>query len=121
MRKQIVNKTTFRCLTPRLTPTRIVDYQKILFANKNLEKGRSLAEVVSGEARLKILYLLASQDSLVVSDIADILKSNPSGVSHQLAVLRKEGLVRSRKKEKTVFYSLTPSLPELVKVALGLD
>jgi DNA-binding transcriptional ArsR family regulator len=73
---------------------------------------------LSGESRLKILYLLGLENNLCVNDIADILKSKVSGISHQLSILKKQGLVVSRKKQKVVYYSLSARLPNLASKVL---
>jgi len=117
MRKQIVDKLHYRCLTPSLTEGKIKDFQQNLSKNE-IEEVRKIAEVLSGEARLKILYLLACQSNLCVNDIADILKSKVSGVSHQLSILKENHLVTSRKKQKVVFYALDSRLPSFVELAL---
>ncbi len=120
MQKQIVNKIRRQPLTPHITPIKIKNLQELLFKKRSFEKERSLAEIVAGESRLKILYLLSQEDQLSVGDIADILKSKPSGISHQLAILRKHQLVRAKKKQKIVFYSLKTPLPKLVWAAVDL-
>ena len=117
MRKQVVNKTHYRCLTPSLTSDKIEKYQKFL-TERQIEENLNLLEVLSGEIRLKIIYLLASHTSLCVNDIADILKSKVSGISHQLSILKKARLVVSKKRQKTVFYSLNEKLPDLVLVTI---
>jgi DNA-binding transcriptional ArsR family regulator len=120
MRKVTVNKVSLNPLTPTLTAGRIRNLQETLLKNGNFEKERNLAEVVSGETRLKILYLLAREGYLSVSDIAAILRSKNSGVSHQLAVLRENNLVKTRKRQRVVFYSLKTPLPKLIWSAVDL-
>ncbi len=55
--------------------------------------------------RMKILWAL-DRNELCVCDLANILSMSKSAVSHQLAVLRKAGLVRFRKDGKEAYYSL---------------
>lgn len=117
MRKLVVEKMHYRCLTPSLTEGRIKNFQQILQKHE-INETKTLAEILSGEMRLKILYLLGVQSNLCVNDIADILKSKISGISHQLSILRKEGLVTTRKKQKVVYYSLSQRLPSFVSFTL---
>ena len=117
MRKLVVNKSHYRCLTPSLTEGKVRNFQQIL-QKPEIDETKTLAEILSGEIRLKILYLLGFQSNLCVNDIADILKSKVSGVSHQLSILKKEGLVSSRKKQKIVYYALAQKLPSFVETAL---
>ncbi len=117
MRKLVVEKTDYRCLTPSLTVGKINNFQQIL-EKQEISRTKILAEILSGDMRLKILYLLALQNNLCVNDISDILKSKISGVSHQLSILKKESLVSATKKQKVVYYSLSAKLPDLVENAL---
>lgn len=62
-------------------------------------------------SRIKILMLLLEGDmcELCVNDMAERLSMSQSAVSHQLRVLRQNGLVKYRKDGKTVLYSLDDS------------
>ena len=60
-----------------------------------------------GARRLDILYLLTRETELCVCDLADILSTTVSAVSHQLRILREHGLVDPRRHGQTIFYSLT--------------
>lgn len=64
-----------------------------------------LFKVLADETRLKIVYIL-SQQELCVADIAEVLGSTASNVSHHLRLLRSARLVRYRREGKMVFYSL---------------
>jgi DNA-binding transcriptional ArsR family regulator len=62
-------------------------------------------KALSDPTRLKIVSAL-SVDELCVCDIANLLGSSISAVSHQLRVLRNLKLVKNRKDGKMVYYSL---------------
>ena len=64
-----------------------------------------LFKVLADETRAKIVYLL-SKEELCVCDIAAILNSTVSNVSHHLRVLRTARLVKFRREGKQVFYTL---------------
>ena len=55
--------------------------------------------------RIKILFALGAAE-LCVSDIAALLSMNHSAISHQLRMLTRSRLIKSRKAGKLVFYSL---------------
>lgn len=55
--------------------------------------------------RIKILYALFESE-MCVCDIADLLGTSQSAVSHQLRVLKQSRLVKYRREGKTVYYSL---------------
>ncbi|MGI6605268.1 MAG: ArsR/SmtB family transcription factor [bacterium] len=64
-----------------------------------------LFKVLADETRAKIIYLLAHEE-LCVCDIATILDSTVSNISHHLRLLRAHHLVKYRREGKIVFYSL---------------
>lgn len=62
-------------------------------------------KVFGDPTRIYMLRLLLEKE-MSVGEIADALDMTQSAVSHQLRVLRQNGLVKYRKEGKTVFYSL---------------
>ncbi len=62
-------------------------------------------KVFADSTRIKILYVLLMQE-MCVCDLAGILGSSQSAISHQLRTLKQMNLVRNRREGKTVFYSL---------------
>lgn len=65
----------------------------------------NLFKVLADETRVKIVYLL-SLEELCVCDIAGILDSTSSNISHHLRLLRNARLVKYRREGKMVYYSL---------------
>jgi ArsR family transcriptional regulator, lead/cadmium/zinc/bismuth-responsive transcriptional repressor len=63
-------------------------------------------KALGDQTRLKILSALERAE-LCVCDISAVLGLSVSAVSHQLALLRRRRLVRSRREGKVVFYSLS--------------
>ena len=70
-----------------------------------IPKAASFFKVVGDETRMKILCTLAVHE-LCVNDIAEAVEMTKSAVSHQLRMLKEEGLVKSRRDGKNMFYSL---------------
>jgi len=64
-----------------------------------------LFKVLADETRAKIVYLL-SKEELCVCDIATILNSTVSNVSHHLRALRAAHIVAYRREGKQVYYTL---------------
>ena len=64
-----------------------------------------LFKVFGDSTRIKILYALFESEMCVCA-ISELLKMTQSAISHQLAVLKKNALVSSRREGKTVMYSL---------------
>ncbi len=91
--------------------TTCIDEQKVAAVRERLLPDRvlmSLAEtfrVLGDPTRAKIIHAL-SLEELCVCDIARLLATTKSAVSHQLRVLRNMKLVRFRKAGKIVYYSL---------------
>ena len=82
--------------------------------NKTLQKMpkpelfNKLAEffkIIGDPTRTKILFTL-DQNEMCVCDIANVLNMSKSSISHQLATLRKSGIVKCRKQGKEVYYTL---------------
>jgi DNA-binding transcriptional ArsR family regulator len=70
---------------------------------------RELAQVfklLSDETRLRILFYLAQNGELHVTDLCTRLGQSQPAVSHHLALLRVSGLIESRREGKHNFYSV---------------
>jgi|SRR5262245_49426052 ArsR family transcriptional regulator len=70
---------------------------------------RELAQVfklLSDETRLRILFYLAQNNELHVTDLCNRLGQSQPAVSHHLALLRVSGLIESRREGKHNFYSV---------------
>ena len=70
---------------------------------------RELAQVfklLSDETRLRILFYLAQNHELHVTDLCNRLGQSQPAVSHHLALLRVSGLIESRREGKHNFYSV---------------
>ena len=64
-----------------------------------------LMKVLSNEHRLMILCQLAEGEKSV-GELAELLNVRQAALSQQLALLRKDGMVRTRRQAQNVFYSL---------------
>ena len=68
-------------------------------------------------ARIRVLELLSEREHSVGEMLPEV-GVEATSLSQQLAVLRRAGLVVSRKEGSTVYYSLTsPQVAELLRVA----
>lgn len=67
-----------------------------------------LFKVFGDSTRIKIICALMEEE-LCVCDIASIVKTTQSAISHQLRVLKQAKLVKYRKEGKIVYYSLDDS------------
>jgi len=64
------------------------------------------AQALADPTRLLLAAALAEADELCVCDLAWIVERAQNLVSHHVRVLRREGLVRSRREGKMVMYGL---------------
>lgn len=62
-------------------------------------------KIIGDDTRLRILYALDNNE-MCVCDIANLLNMTKSSISHQLKLLKDNGLVKSRRSGKEVYYLL---------------
>lgn len=72
---------------------------------KLVPKTASFFKVVGDETRMKILCVIAEKETCV-NDISEQVQMTKSAVSHQLKLLKDNGLIKSRREGKNIFYSL---------------
>lgn len=77
--------------------------------NDKLEKMGYLFYLFSDKTRLKILFGLSISE-MCVGDISFTTNLNRTTVSHQLTLMKKEGLVKSRNEGKLKVYSISNKL-----------
>jgi DNA-binding transcriptional ArsR family regulator len=90
-----------RSMTP-LTSTELARLRR-----RAAEAG-ALLKALSNENRLLILCTLAGGE-LSVGELNERIGMSQSGLSQQLAMLRSQGLVKTRRQSQTIYYSLAPS------------
>lgn len=98
----------YHCIGPTITPAKIKKLQEALASDQGLRATKRRLTLLAGGRRLDILYLLIREPELCVCDLADMLQTTVSAVSHQLRLLRERGLVRPRRDAQTIYYRLTP-------------
>ncbi len=86
--------------------TKFKQIKKELKNKKELLNCAKQLGVVGDATRLKICYLLCRHPEFNVSDMAEILDTSVSVVSHSVKKLLQLGLVERRKEAQTVYYSL---------------
>ena len=73
---------------------------------ENAKNASQFLKALSHEARLLILCHLSSGEKSV-TELESLLSARQAAVSQQLARLRLEGLVETRRDGKTIYYSLS--------------
>lgn len=72
---------------------------------QNAAEAAKLMRVLGNDSRLLILCYLDGKE-LSVSELNRCLDLSQSALSQHLAVLRRDGLVRTRRESQTIYYSL---------------
>lgn len=70
-----------------------------------LEELANLYKLIGDPTRCRILFAL-DQHEMCVCDLANVLNMTKSSISHQLSILKKSEIVKSRKSGKEVYYTL---------------
>ncbi len=84
----------------------IVDNTKNKMLNNMMfNKVGNFFKIIGDDTRLRILYALDNNE-MCVCDIANLLNMTKSSISHQLRLLKDNGLVKARKDGKEVYYML---------------
>lgn len=81
--------------------------QKELQDNGRIEACAERFGTTGDQTRMKICYLLCHNPELTVSEIAEIVGSPISTISHSLKRLKEIQVVEHRRQEKQVLYSLS--------------
>ena len=74
--------------------------------NLKIENSVNIFKVLADETRLKIIDAILEEPK-TVGQIVEAIKESQSGVSHQLKTLKESKIVKSQRKGKCVYYSLT--------------
>jgi len=78
---------------------------KIKDVEQSAEEVAGLLKLLSSPNRLMILCHLAESEQCV-TDLCDLIGMKPPAMSQQLTILRREGLLTTRREGQTIFYSI---------------
>ena len=78
-----------------------------------------LFKVFGDSTRIRILFVLLEAE-VCICDLAEALNMTQSAISHQLAILKRNKLVKSRREGKSVFYSLSDDHVRTI-ISQGMD
>ena len=76
-----------------------------LITGFDLDAASRMLRSMSNDRRLVILLLLRGKE-MSVNDIAERIGLSQSALSQHLAILRSDGLVKTRRQAQSIFYSL---------------
>ena len=91
-------------------------FRSMVQSNKSAETAERLAllfKLFGDQTRLSILTELLD-DEMYVGEIVEKLQMSQSAISHQLMILKKGKLVRTRRSGKNIYYSISDSHVEQI-------
>ena len=97
-----------RCETEEVHDELLKIVRETLPPEEDLYDLAELFKVFGDSTRIRILFVLFESE-VCVCDLASALNMTQSAISHQLAILKKSKLVKSRRDGKSIFYSLADS------------
>jgi ArsR family transcriptional regulator, lead/cadmium/zinc/bismuth-responsive transcriptional repressor len=86
-------------------PARVARVRAALIGSRQVDRLAETFRALGDPTRVRILDAL-SRDELCVCDVATLIGTSESAVSHQLRLLRNLRLVRARRDGRMMFYSL---------------
>ena len=78
------------------------------FMQHGAEQAAAMLRTLGNEQRLLLLCLLIEHGEMTVGQMQAQVDLSQSALSQHLAVLREEGLVRTRREAQTIYYALAP-------------
>ena len=100
-----MTKNEFVCDCNIIHEDRVSNVKKNIPNEYTFNDLADLFKLIGDTTRCKILFTLDNNE-MCVCDIANVLSMTKSAVSHQLATLRRSGVVKCRKSGKEVYYTL---------------
>ncbi|MDD5960560.1 MAG: ArsR/SmtB family transcription factor [Methanobrevibacter wolinii] len=99
----------------------IEEVSKEMLDNETYESTASLFKLLGDYNRLRIINALKINE-LCVCELSILLDMSQSSISHQLRILRHHNIVKSRKENKKVFYSLNnDNIFKLIQKGIELE
>lgn len=108
-----------RCEINLFDPKKVASAKKLMPPSEEIERMSVIFQCVAHPTRIKIIQALFTGE-LCVCDLAQVLGSSVSAVSHQLRTLRAVRLVKYRREGKMAYYSIDDEHVRAL-FALGLE
>lgn len=92
---------------------RSVDAAKVAAAkaralpHSDVDRITELFRLIGEPTRVRLLYALVEAGEMCVCDLAAVVDTPETSVSHALRLMRMAGIVRTRRDGRMIFYSLT--------------
>ncbi len=100
-----MGKNEYLCDCNVIHPKVVEQVLKNMPSSTTFEHLAKFYKLLGDSTRVRILFAL-DQEEMCVCDLANVLHMTKSSVSHQLALLRENRIVKMRKSGKEVYYTL---------------
>ena len=87
--------------------------KKIENVGSDLSDLATIIGLIGNDTRIKILYLIQSENRLCVCDLSDILGMTVPAISQHLRKLKDRGIISSERDGTIIYYSLKEEYVEL--------
>ncbi|GAB4192159.1 MAG: metalloregulator ArsR/SmtB family transcription factor [Thermoflexibacter sp.] len=84
----------------------------------NLGVGSQIFKALSDESRIRILYLIAKNKEMCISDLELVLDFTQTKISRHLIYLKNAGLVTHRKVDQWTYYTIKDELVDFVELVI---
>ncbi len=98
--------TLDRCETECLHPEKVAPLLGKLLGPGDAERLSGTFALLADPTRSRVLHALSLADELCVCDLALVVGISQSAMSHQLRLLRTQGVIARRRAGRIVYYSL---------------
>ena len=93
------------CEVPAVHNDLVSEVRAKLPEENSMQDLAELFKIFGDTTRIRILFVLFESE-MCVCDMAETLNMTQSAISHQLRLLKSNGLIHARRQGKSVFYSL---------------
>lgn len=94
--------------------------ERIQLMEHSFQQFSNVLALTGNEVRLKILFLLQTENSLCPCDLADILNMTVPAVSQHLRKLKDAHLVQPQRDGQTIFYSIHEDSKDFLQKMLSI-
>lgn len=89
--------------------------EKLEEISNEINQASQIMNLAGNDTRLKILYLVMTEDKICVCDLSDILGISISAISQQLRKLKESNLLRSEKIGQTIYYHINTEAADIIE------
>jgi ArsR family transcriptional regulator, lead/cadmium/zinc/bismuth-responsive transcriptional repressor len=105
-----------QCIRVMADSSQLDECRKVLKQHEGqFSRLSKILRLAGNEVRLKILYLIYSEEQMCVCDLSDVLNMKVPAISQHLRKLKDGGILKDKKVGQTIFYSLIEDNMEVLR------